>query len=460
MALEVVGWVAGIVLFLAGLYVLARALFADRSRGRRRCPRCWYDMDAAPTLRCPECGKEARTAAALLRTRRHKRRAALALLLLGLGCLAGIAPRLIRDPWGTLPTPLLSVVLWFYDDPSDTIFTNMAAALYAGKTTAFERLMLARYCARKLSDPNLGGGTIPGLGVPPSGTTPRPAWSMIGFYNAQGQLLTVVTRLGKEARPAIPAVIALSRTPSPGNEQAIHTLVQLWPGTPALRERVVECLEGSERTRASTLLSISAGVARRLDLSELIEPVLRSVQRERDSTCIMGVRVLAMFGDAGTPALRELARDPREGVKSYAIAELGGRRDAAAVPDIRGALGDESWRVRETAIAALHRIREPSAVALPDLCRVALEDERVTVRMQALVSLVPIGGGDPRVVAALAEALRDPTVQIRHAAASELASLGPAALAAEAALDAATHDADESVSLAATAALEAVRAKN
>jgi HEAT repeat protein len=173
----------------------------------------------------------------------------------------------------------------------------------------------------------------------------------------------------------------------------------------------------------------------------------------------MGARVLAMFGDAGTPALRELARDPREGVRSYVIAELGARRDAPSIPAMRDALGDRSWRVRETAIAALHRIREPAAVALPDLCRIAVGDERVTVRMQALVSLVPIGKGDPRVVAALAEALRDPTVQIRHAAASELASLGPAALAAEAALDAATHDADESVSLAAAAALKAVKKK-
>ncbi len=65
----------------AGAALLGWALFKDRARGRKRCPKCWYDMSAAApvesapvvTYRCPECGALARGEAALLRTRRRWR---------------------------------------------------------------------------------------------------------------------------------------------------------------------------------------------------------------------------------------------------------------------------------------------------------------------------------------------------------------------------------------------------
>lgn len=426
MALDVAGWVLGVLLFLAGLYVLGRAVLADHSRGRRRCPRCWYDMGGVTGLRCPECGREARSAAALLRTRRHRKRAAAGLLLLALGCLASVAPRLVRDPWGTLPTPVLSVVLWFYDDPSDTIFTTMTAALNAGKTTAFERLMMARYCARRLGDPNGA---------------------------RQAQLLAVVERLGPEARPAIPGVIRLSRG-SPMDWFALKALVTLWPGTPALRSRVAECLDESP-ARAETILALIASGPRPMD--GLIGPILESVRRAEPTTGALGARTLATLGPAATPALRELVSHRSEAVRSAVIAELGNRRDGAAVPGIAAALGDDSWWVRTGAVVALHKIGAAARPALPELVRLTREEPRITVRMQALLSLVPIGGDDAVVVDGLAEALQDQAPEVRRAAASELASLGPDAAAAEEVLEAATRDADESVALAAAAALEAVR---
>ena len=41
-----------------GAPLLVWAMFGDRARGRRRCPRCWYDMSGATLLKCPECGRE------------------------------------------------------------------------------------------------------------------------------------------------------------------------------------------------------------------------------------------------------------------------------------------------------------------------------------------------------------------------------------------------------------------
>ena len=64
---------AVLVLFAAlTALLLYLGLFQDRSRGRPRCPKCWYNMTEAPSLVCPECGHDARTPRRLHRTRRRR----------------------------------------------------------------------------------------------------------------------------------------------------------------------------------------------------------------------------------------------------------------------------------------------------------------------------------------------------------------------------------------------------
>lgn len=70
-------WPAAILAAL-GLMGLYCALLKNRSRGRLRCPRCWYDMAGtanpsahAEPVRCPECGHMASGHAALRKTRRY-----------------------------------------------------------------------------------------------------------------------------------------------------------------------------------------------------------------------------------------------------------------------------------------------------------------------------------------------------------------------------------------------------
>lgn len=65
-------WTLGGLLGIAATVMLVRALFADRSRGRRRCPKCWYDMSGvSQSLQCPECGCASRHEHHFARTRRH-----------------------------------------------------------------------------------------------------------------------------------------------------------------------------------------------------------------------------------------------------------------------------------------------------------------------------------------------------------------------------------------------------
>lgn len=47
------------------------AIFGDKARGRRRCPRCWHDLSRTPGLTCSECGHAARGEAELGKARRR-----------------------------------------------------------------------------------------------------------------------------------------------------------------------------------------------------------------------------------------------------------------------------------------------------------------------------------------------------------------------------------------------------
>ena len=50
---------AGVVAVAFGVVASAALVwscFGNRSRGRRRCGGCWYDMSATDDMRCPECG--------------------------------------------------------------------------------------------------------------------------------------------------------------------------------------------------------------------------------------------------------------------------------------------------------------------------------------------------------------------------------------------------------------------
>jgi hypothetical protein len=100
----IIGW--GLIT-LGGLLIL-RALFADRPRGRRRCPRCWYSMQAIPSLTCPECGRTSRKERRLFKTRRKYRRALVTVFLPILGLAALYTSGAARVGWvRSLPTSAL-----------------------------------------------------------------------------------------------------------------------------------------------------------------------------------------------------------------------------------------------------------------------------------------------------------------------------------------------------------------
>ena len=63
---------------LVGLLLVCFGLWGDRSKGRPRCPKCWYDMRGTlPRLECPECGHAPGSECGLYKNRRRWRRIAL-----------------------------------------------------------------------------------------------------------------------------------------------------------------------------------------------------------------------------------------------------------------------------------------------------------------------------------------------------------------------------------------------
>jgi hypothetical protein len=112
-------WTAGGVLALLGLTLLYWSLLHDRARGRRRCPKCWYDMSGTPgNLVCSECGNRAKRERKLFKTRRRWRWASVGLLLAVSAYPIARAPLIRRDGtmgwWPT--TALILAVIWF-DSP-------------------------------------------------------------------------------------------------------------------------------------------------------------------------------------------------------------------------------------------------------------------------------------------------------------------------------------------------------
>lgn len=105
-------WVIGGATAAMAAGVCVWALVWDRSRGRLRCPRCWYSLDGGADMPivCPECGRRIERARGLRRTRRRWRVASLA---------AGvaIAAAWVAPVWATrgglavVPAPSLRAVI-------------------------------------------------------------------------------------------------------------------------------------------------------------------------------------------------------------------------------------------------------------------------------------------------------------------------------------------------------------
>ncbi len=106
-----IGWLyavaAGIGVF--GIWTGIVWAIGDRSRGRRRCTRCLYDMSGLTVLRCPECGREFRSEKHLFRAKRGRWSCVVSLFLIAVSGFAFSRTAKVEEhgPLMLVPTPLL-----------------------------------------------------------------------------------------------------------------------------------------------------------------------------------------------------------------------------------------------------------------------------------------------------------------------------------------------------------------
>jgi hypothetical protein len=105
-------------LLSAALAALLKGLFADRSAGRKRCPKCWYDMQGQLSRQCPECGHTTKHEKHFFRTRRSKGMLALACLLVLLAALPRAIMGYRANGWmGATPTWAMIVFIEQFPKP-------------------------------------------------------------------------------------------------------------------------------------------------------------------------------------------------------------------------------------------------------------------------------------------------------------------------------------------------------
>ncbi|MEZ6241887.1 MAG: hypothetical protein R3B57_02490 [Phycisphaerales bacterium] len=86
----------------------AHGWLGERSKGRKRCPRCWYEMEGVAGRRCPECGREVKDQRALYRPRRRRGQIAVACVIALAGITSTRIEPIVRHGWrGVFPTTLL-----------------------------------------------------------------------------------------------------------------------------------------------------------------------------------------------------------------------------------------------------------------------------------------------------------------------------------------------------------------
>jgi HEAT repeat protein len=147
-----VSWWTGAVLGAVALLVIALAMLRDRSRGRRRCPRCWYDMSGVVGFKCPECGRTQSAEKRFFRTRRRWRMAAAGAVLMGIAGATAISPAVYTGKWSVYtPVPVLRSVLSLFKSDAAAVDARTGMMFPVSALTSWERLLLASVLARDLA---------------------------------------------------------------------------------------------------------------------------------------------------------------------------------------------------------------------------------------------------------------------------------------------------------------------
>lgn len=309
--------VGGTAAVIGGLAAAAALLRGDPSRGRRRCGRCWYDMSGVSGLRCPECGREARSERALRRTRRRWGWIAASLVVAAAG---GLVWGEHRVGWPQLAPAAVWRAAMPYLDPraeEELAATGLApagpaaAAAPVSKQSRWRRLRHAYRC----------GLVLDGAACAPTGPGSLPR------LRALAEILAAGTE-GRIALPQVERALAAANAPPLERQLALTVLLR----------------HGSEAERLA--------LAERTALEDP-HPVVRHA-------AFNAIRAAARREAAPIPALVRMLRAPDARIRRDAAEQVGWHEAHAegVLPELdRLAAEDPSADVRDLATGAAQRIR-------------------------------------------------------------------------------------------------------
>jgi hypothetical protein len=458
--------VTGATLSAAGAALTAWALLAGRSRGRRRCPKCWYSMAGVPGTRCPECGKDARRERRLFKTRRRRKWAALGIFLLLLGTL-GILGRNTPQRRLIAMTPdwVWRYVLPRLDVFAEAVYTRLTQNPSSRKAASpVEQLLLARYVIMQVeqgADASHAAATWDWCRstTPLVGTLAGP--SIIGSGGTrfgEAYVMKEADRLlAHSTNPDVRGEALLLRFgyPDPLSGLYVSVLGQSDSADPPEladllnRQLLGGCSRRVEQACANRALQMPA-------FREQLRPGLIAALRYGASGNDYPIsRLFRPDLDVAT-ILLEGPEKERVLLACDHILALGPKA-SALTSRLLDHVDQADYYIRMTALDALIAIAPaPSERMISSLLNAVTSDDS-PVRVRAADALAAIAPTDPRTVAALTTALSDPRPVLRASAAYHLGEIGAPALSAVPTLESLRADPDSQVAEEATKALKRMK---
>jgi hypothetical protein len=387
------------------------AMFADRARGRRRCPRCWYDMSGAASLTCPECGKDARTITRLNHTRRQWRLAALALIMAAVGSIQFALPWLKRGSYFPLiPTRILIGLVPSMDSLHPRAISELDSRLVAPHPQSLsyglalrrvkplsttQRHSLSQVAVRTLTTTARHPARRLLFELMPSYLSPVDAPRIEAVVIAAlndpdpvvrlGAITTLRRTQGFNPKTCIPAVAAIM-TPTLAargvfNDESLLSAAVAYLGEYGASDpTVVPALVALLRPAGSRFgqwVSLHDEVLWALArLGPDAKSALPSIQSAYDTTLPDAgalleytIKCIRARPNARREVLHEMINSPEDHCRAFAAAELWKETDSTNTGLLRASLQDYSLSVRVCAAAALYLTSDPKPVELSALDR-------------------------------------------------------------------------------------------
>lgn len=416
-------WLIGGLLGATGAILALWSLFADRARGRKRCPKCWYDMSGAagdPPHTCPECGKVIKRDERLYKTRRRWRWTILSILILIASPISFDIPRVRRNGLvKSLPTTVLILAIGWADD--DWPIEALSPRLW---TDALEHIPL------------------------PDVSTLKP-W--------QQRLLRGSCLRAAESSSSLEM-----------RKDALF-LLAFCPTSPDLSARICALVDDPEdeirRSAASTASLRCAFFPEEQSNDDLLVYVptfaelLDDPDLELRRSAAGGLMVLGPASAPAVPALIEAVNDEDDFVRECAMLALGeiGPPAASSVPVLIESLHRGGPETRSMAVSVLGDVGQSDATALSALLTCLETDPDAMVRSLSAWALSGSMPPDPTVIEALIAAVeRDPNERVRRTAIKALGQIGSDAAEVMAVLQSCLKSDDADTRKAAADAIDAI----